>query len=51
VSLSLNATGRSLLKRFHTLPARLTTSLTNAAKSTVILSKAITFRQPKTTRR
>ena len=51
VSLSLNATGRTLLKRFHTLPARLTTSLTNTPKPTVILSRAVTFKQQKATRR
>ena len=45
ISLSLDATGEALLTRFHTLPARLTVSLTNTAKPNVIFSKAVAFKQ------
>jgi hypothetical protein len=51
ISLSLNATGKELLKRFHTLPARLTVSVTNTANPTVILSKAVAFKQQEQQRR
>jgi hypothetical protein len=50
VSLSLNANGRALLKRSHTLPARFTVSLTNTGKPAVVLSKAVTFKQQRATR-
>ena len=45
ISLSLGATGETLLKRFHTLPARLTVTLTNTATPNVICSKAVAFKQ------
>lgn len=45
ISLSLGAAGKEPLARFHTLPTRLTVSLTNTAKPTVILSKVVAFKQ------
>ena len=47
ISVSLNATGDALLARFTILPARLTASLTNTVKPTVLFSKAVVFRQRK----
>jgi Divergent InlB B-repeat domain len=44
VSLSLNATGRRLLKRFHKLPARMTARLVNVTPRAVIVSKTVTFK-------
>lgn len=45
VSLSLNATGKSLLRRSRTLPAQMTASLTNTIRPTIAFLKTITFRQ------
>lgn len=47
LTLPLNATGRSLLARFRTLPARLTATLTNVARPTRIVSGTVSFKRPK----
>ncbi|HEU4978379.1 MAG TPA: DPP IV N-terminal domain-containing protein [Solirubrobacteraceae bacterium] len=45
--LALGRTGKALLKRFHTLPARLTVTLANAASGRPAASKKVVFRAPR----